>query len=56
MPTCNFAKNVHHAWSMQSSKKSIDLYHTTTNDLIQKLQPDIDITSWGEVKKWSLQL
>jgi hypothetical protein len=37
MPTCNLAKNVHHAWSMQFGKKSIDLYDTITNDLIQTL-------------------
>jgi hypothetical protein len=34
MPTCNLAKTVHHAWSMQSSKKYVDFYDTKIDDFI----------------------
>jgi hypothetical protein len=37
MSTCNLAKIVHHAWSMQASKKNVDFYNTTTNDFIRTL-------------------
>jgi uncharacterized protein (DUF1015 family) len=37
MPVCNLAKIMHHAWSMQSDKKNVDIYDTTIDDLIQGL-------------------
>lgn len=37
MPICNLAKTMHHAWSMQSGKKIVDLYEQQLNDLIRAL-------------------
>jgi len=50
MPICNLAKSMHHAWSMQSNKKIVDLYEQQLMTSFEHLSNQgIRIISWEEI-------